>query len=103
MYDKNDFVTQQDFSEGGKRAKNQGWRLVQTTFFVYLPYVLIVFLMYCSSTLNGIAMSDLISSIYLWFALKFTIDIKKLFSKNTKMLKPLRIYNRIVLTCILVY
>ena len=50
---------------------------------MYSPYFLILWLMYASSTLNGHAMSDLISSIYLWFALKFIINAKKLFSKNT--------------------
>ena len=60
-------------------------------------------LMYVSATFNGHAISDLLSSIYLWFALKFIINIKKLFTKNSKILRPLRIYNRIVLTLILVY
>jgi hypothetical protein len=59
--------------------------------------------MYVSSSFNGRAMSDLLSSIYLWFALKFIIDIKKLFAKNTKILRPLRTYNRIVLLLILIY
>lgn len=77
--------------------------MTQITFFVYMPYFLILFLMYASSSFNGMAMSDLLSSIYLWFALKYIIDIKKLFSKNTKILKPLRIYNRIVLFFILIY
>ena len=62
-----------------------------------------MYLMFVSSTFNGHAMSDLLSSIYLWFALKFIINIKKLFSKNTKVLKSLRTYNRIILTLILIY
>jgi hypothetical protein len=59
--------------------------------------------MFVSATFNGHAMSDLLSCIYLWFALKFIINIKKLFSKNTKILKHLRTYNRIVLTLIIIY
>ncbi len=59
--------------------------------------------MFVSATFNGHAMSDLLSCIYLWFALKFIINIKKLFSKNTKLLKHLRTYNRIVLTLIIIY
>jgi len=76
---------------------------MQACVFVYMPYFLIVYLMYVSSCFNGQAVSDLLSSIYLWFALKFIINIKKLFSKNTKVLKPLRIYNRIVLFALLLY
>jgi hypothetical protein len=68
-----------------------------------MPYFLIVLLLYVSSSFNGQAISDLLSSIYLWFALKYTINIKKLFSKNTKMLGSLRIYNRVVLFMILLY
>jgi hypothetical protein len=78
-------------------------RFFQSTFFVYFPYFIIIVLMYVSATFNGHAISDLLSSIYLWFALKFIINIKKLFTKNSKILRPLRIYNRIVLTLILVY
>ena len=71
--------------------------------FVYFPYFLIIFLMYTSASITGQAISDLISSIYLWFALKYIIDAKKLFSKNTKILSPLRTYNRIVLFLMLLY
>ena len=71
--------------------------------FVYFPYFLIVYLMYTSSSFNGQAISDLLSSIYLWYALKYIINAKKLFSKNTKILSSLRTYNRIVLFLILIY
>ena len=100
--DSNDFVTSEE-SERQKKMKQQSWKFIETAVFVYMPYFLIVYLMYASSTFNGRAMSDLLSSIYLGFALRFIINIKKVFSKNTKLLKALRIYNRIVLTLILVY
>jgi len=83
--------------------KNQVWKFWQTILFVYFPYFLIIYLMYVSSSFNGQVISDLLSSIYLWFALKFIIDAKKLFSKNTKLLKPLRIYNNIVLFLMLLF
>ena len=101
--DENDFVSATETGRAKQKFKNQTWKFMQTSFFVYMPYFLIVYLMYVSSCFNGQAVSDLLSSIYLWFALKFIINIKKLFSKNTKVLKPLRIYNRIVLFALLLY
>ena len=90
-------------SRAQQRIKGQTWKFIQTSLFVYFPYFLIVYLMYTSSSFNGQAISDLLSSIYLWFALKYIINAKKLFSKNTKILRPLRTYNRIVLFLILIY
>ena len=101
--DEEDFVSSDENSKAKQKMKKQSWKFIQTCFFVYFPYFLIVFLMYTSSSFNGQAISDLLSSIYLWFALKYIIDAKKLFSKNTKILRPLRIYNRIVLFLILIY
>lgn len=47
--------------------------------------------------------SDLLSAIYLWFGLVFIIRMRKLFVDNIKVLRPLRTYNRIVMTLILIY
>jgi hypothetical protein len=96
-------VSNDENSKAKQKLKSQFWKFIQTCFFVYFPYFLIVFLMWTSASFNGLAISDLLSSIYLWFALKYIIDAKKLFSKNTKILRPLRIYNRIVLFLILIY
>jgi hypothetical protein len=59
--------------------------------------------MYVSANFNGQAISDLLSSIYLWFALKYVIDANKLLSKNTTILKPLRIYNNLVVFLMLLF
>lgn len=64
---------------------------------------MIIYLIYASSMLNGKSVSDIISSIYLYFALKFIINNDKLFSKNTKYIRSLRTYNFLVLTLTLVY
>lgn len=101
--DEDDFVSNGENSKAKQTMKSQVWKFLQTCLFVYSPYFLIVLLMYTSASLTGQAISDLISSIYLWFALKYIIDAKKLFSKNTKILRPLRTYNRIVLFLFLIY
>jgi hypothetical protein len=101
--DDDDFVSQDEAIRKRQKFQSQTWKFIQNCFFVYLPYFLIFYLMYASSCFNGSAVSDLTSSIYLWFALKYIINIKKLFSKNTKILKPLRIYNRIVLFSLLLF
>lgn len=48
-------------------------------------------------------MSDLLSSIYLWFGLVFIVRLRNMFVRHVKVLKPLKIYNRIVISLILLY
>jgi hypothetical protein len=104
IYDENDFVSK----DNKKRKENnmighQLWLFVQNCFYSYFPYVIILYLVYASSMLNGKSVSDITSSVYLYFALKFIINNKKLFSRNTKYIKSLRTYNRLVLTLLLIY
>jgi hypothetical protein len=104
IYDDNDFVSK----DNKKRKENnmighQLWLFVQNCFYSYFPFVIILYLIYASSMLNGKSVSDVTSSVYLYFALKFIINNKKLFERNSKYIKSLRTYNRLVLTLILIY
>jgi hypothetical protein len=104
IYDDNDFISKdKPKKRENNRLGHQVWLFIQGLFFCYFPYVIILYLIYASSMLNGRSVSDITSSIYLYFALKFIINNKKLFSKNTKYIKSLRTYNRLVLTLILIY
>jgi hypothetical protein len=104
IYDDNDFVSK----DNKKRKENNmiGHQLslfVQNCFYSYFPFVVILYLIYASSMLNGKSVSDIASSVYLYFALKFIINNKKLFERNSKYIKSLRTYNRLILTLILIY
>jgi hypothetical protein len=104
IYDDNDFQSRDNprCAENNKLS-HQIWLFVQGLFYSYFPFVIILYLIYASSMLNGRSVSDITSSIYLYFALKFIINNKKLFSRNTKYIKSLRTYNRLVLTLLLIY
>lgn len=104
IYDDNDFVSK----DNKKKKENNmiGHQLslfVQNCFYSYFPFVVILYLIYASSMLNGKSVSDIASSVYLYFALKFIINNKKLFERNSKYIKSLRTYNRLLLTLILIY
>ena len=64
---------------------------------------MIIYLLVAACTLNGIAVSDLASAIYLWFALIFIVRCRELFANHNKEIKELRIFNRIVITLMLIY
>ena len=58
------------------------FRFFRITIYIYFPYLLIVYLLAASSTLNGHMVSDLLSSIYLWFALIFIVRLRWFFASN---------------------
>jgi len=104
LYDDNDFVSKDNKKQKvNNQLGHQVWLFMQQIFYCYFPFLIILYLIYASSMLNGKSVSDITSSIYLYFALKFIINNKKLFSRNTKYIKSLRTYNRLVLTLLLIY
>lgn len=104
IYDDFDFISKDNPKQKqNNNLTHQTWLLMQSFFYNYFPYVIILFLIFASSMLNGRSVSDITSSIYLYFALKFIINNKKLFTRNTKYIKSLRTYNRLVLTLLLIY
>ena len=103
IQDENDFVTEADMARTEPTVSQNFHRFLLAATYVYFPYFLIIYLLAASSTLNGHMVSDLLSSIYLWFALVFIVRMRKFFADHIKVLKPLRTYNRIVLSLILLY
>ena len=104
IYDDNDFIGKD--APKHKKVHNIStsiYRFVQNIFYSYFPYLIIMYLVYSSAMLNGRSVSDILSSIYLYFALKYIINNKQLFSKNTKYISSLRTYNWMVMTFILIY
>jgi hypothetical protein len=102
-HDESDFITEGDGLRANQSLSGSFHRFTQAAAYGYFPYFLIIYLLCASATLNGHMVSDLLSSIYLWFALVFIVRMRKFFADHVKVLRPLRAYNRIVLSLVMLY
>ena len=71
--------------------------------FNWFPYILISSLLVFAATFHGSGSADFISAVYLFFALYYIVNFRKLYTKNSSMLKYFRYYNIIVLYAIIVF
>lgn len=67
------------------------------------PYVFISYLMFFAATFHGSGMSDLLSTVYLFLAMYYIVNFRKLYTKNYEMLKFIRNYNLIVLLAVIIF
>jgi hypothetical protein len=92
-----------DFLSRRNELKNQIKHALHLLVFSGFPYILLVYIAIYSFSANGHGLSDLFTSVYLFFALYYVINFRKLFTQNARLLRSLRIYNLLVLLSIVAF
>jgi hypothetical protein len=100
LFDKDDFM-----AEGqNKLSIRYPYRAMALTFlFTGFPYLLIFSLFIYSMSNDGDDIAELISVVYLCFGLTFILHFRSLYTRNLSYLKPLRVFNFVIVALTLLF
>lgn len=92
-------------SEGqNKLAIRHPYRAILLTFFFSgFPYLLILGLFIYAMSTDGEGIAELISVVYLCFGLTFILHFRNVYTSNLTYLKPLRIFNFVIIALTLLF
>ncbi len=77
--------------------------MVLTLFFIGFPYLLILALFIYSMSNDEDGMAELISVVYLCIGLTFVLHFRNFYTSNVTYLKPLRIFNFVIIALTLLF
>lgn len=100
LHDGDDFM-----SEGQNKLsiKHPYRAMLLTFFFSGFPYLLIFSLFIYSMSNDGDDIAELVSVVYLCFGLTYILHFRNLYTRNLAYLKPLRVFNFVIVTLTLLF
>lgn len=107
FHDAHDFNHNFEFNFDENEKRIRGLEYIERSWdgfiFEHFPYFLIIVLFLALTNFNDSSFSDMIAVGYLVWAIYFVAHFRSLYTKNTKMIKPLRTYNFTVLSIYMLF